>query len=162
MPTVHPVVPDDTFRHFVERPGEPQCPQLAVVNIRGALFFGAVAHVEDALLENLENNPGQHFLLLRIEAALPPLDARHEIRHRHPERAAGDDLDLDGQLAGAEREEEPARHRHRHARHQGRSFHTHRHSLALSTATRSIRPSRRATSRPEAAAAATTTSAASR
>lgn len=66
MPTVHPVVPDDTFRHFVERPGEPQCPQLAVVNIRGALFFGAVAHVEDALLENLEDNPGQHFLLLRM------------------------------------------------------------------------------------------------
>lgn len=66
MPTVHPVVPDDTFRHFVERPGEPQCPQLAVVNIRGALFFGAVAHVEDALLENLEYNPGQHFLLLRM------------------------------------------------------------------------------------------------
>ena len=66
MPTVHPVVPDDTFRHFVERPGDPQCPQLAVVNIRGALFFGAVAHVEDALLENLENNPGQHFLLVRM------------------------------------------------------------------------------------------------
>lgn len=66
MPTVHPVVPDETFRHFVERPGQPQCPQLAVVNIRGALYFGAVAHVEDELLANLERNPGQHFLLLRL------------------------------------------------------------------------------------------------
>ncbi len=66
MPTVHPVVPDETFRHFVERPGHPQCPQLAVVNIRGALYFGAVAHVEDELLANLERNPGQHYLLLRM------------------------------------------------------------------------------------------------
>lgn len=66
MPTVHPVVPDETFRHFVERPRQPQCPQLAVVNIRGALYFGAVAHVEDELLANLERNPGQHFLLLRL------------------------------------------------------------------------------------------------
>lgn len=66
MPTVHQVVPDETFRHFVERPGHPQCPQLAVVNIRGALFFGAVAHVEDELLANLEHNPGQHYLLLRL------------------------------------------------------------------------------------------------
>ncbi len=66
MPTVHPVVPDETFRHFVERPGQPQCPQLAVVNIRGALYFGAVAHVEDELLANLERNPGQHYLLLRL------------------------------------------------------------------------------------------------
>lgn len=66
MPTVHPVVPDETFRHFVERAGAPQCPQLAVVNIRGALFFGAVAHVEDELLANFERNPGQHFLLLRL------------------------------------------------------------------------------------------------
>ncbi len=66
MPTVHPVVPDETFRHFVERPGQPQCPQLAVINIRGALYFGAVAHVEDELLANLERNPGQHYLLLRL------------------------------------------------------------------------------------------------
>ncbi|MEP0775253.1 MAG: STAS domain-containing protein [Acidobacteriota bacterium] len=66
MPTVHPVVPDETFRHFVEGEGQPQCPQLAVVNIRGALYFGAAAYVEDELLANLERNPGQHYLLLRL------------------------------------------------------------------------------------------------
>ena len=66
MPTVHPVVPDEHFRHMVERPGAPQCPQLAVMNIRGTLFFGATAHVEEALLANFFDNPGQHRLLLRM------------------------------------------------------------------------------------------------
>ena len=66
MPTVRPVVPDEQFRHMVERPGAPQCPQLAVMNIRGTLFFGATAHVEEALLANFFDNPGQHRLLLRM------------------------------------------------------------------------------------------------
>ncbi len=66
LPTVTPVFPDESFRHFVERPGAAQCPQLAVVNIRGTLFFGATAHVEDALLRNFFDNPGQLLLLLRM------------------------------------------------------------------------------------------------
>lgn len=66
LPTVTPVFPDEQFRHFVERPGAPQCPQLAVVNIRGTLFFGATANVEDALLRNFFDNPGQLLLLLRM------------------------------------------------------------------------------------------------
>jgi len=57
LPTVHAVFPDEQFRHFVERPGAAQCPQLAVVNIRGTLFFGATAHVEDELLRNFFDNP---------------------------------------------------------------------------------------------------------
>lgn len=66
LPTVHTVVPDATFRHFVERDDAPCCPQLGVINIRGALFFGAASHVEDELLANFEANPGQDHLLLRM------------------------------------------------------------------------------------------------
>ena len=66
LPTVHTVVPDPTFRHFVEREDAPCCPQLGVINIRGALFFGAASHVEDELLANHEDNPGQNHLLLRM------------------------------------------------------------------------------------------------
>jgi SulP family sulfate permease len=66
LPTVHTVVPDPTFRHFVERDDAPCCPQLGVINIRGALFFGAASHVEDELLANYEANPGQGHLLLRM------------------------------------------------------------------------------------------------
>lgn len=66
LPAVFPVVPDPTFRHFVNGTGQPQCPQLAVMNIRGALFFGATQHVEDVLLQNLGENPDQNHLLLRM------------------------------------------------------------------------------------------------
>jgi SulP family sulfate permease len=66
MPMVRAVVPDDEFRHFVERPGAAACPQLAVMSVRGSLFFGAAQHVEDALAANLAENPGQHLLLLRM------------------------------------------------------------------------------------------------
>ncbi len=66
LPTVHTVVPDANFRHFIEREDAPCCPQLGVINIRGALFFGAASHVEDELLANYEANPGQNHLLLRM------------------------------------------------------------------------------------------------
>jgi len=66
MPVVQAVVPDPTYRHFVERAGAPPCPQLAVMNIRGDLFFGAASHVEDALLANYQDHPGQRLLLLRM------------------------------------------------------------------------------------------------
>jgi SulP family sulfate permease len=66
LPTVHTVVPSPNFRHFVEKDEAPCCPQLGVINIRGALFFGAASHVEDELLHNYEANPGQNRLLLRM------------------------------------------------------------------------------------------------
>ncbi|MFH1176979.1 MAG: SulP family inorganic anion transporter [Acidobacteriota bacterium] len=66
QPSVHPAVPDETYRHFVERPGASACSQLGVMDIRGPLFFGAADHVEKALRDNLEENPGQHHLLLRM------------------------------------------------------------------------------------------------
>jgi SulP family sulfate permease len=66
LPRVVPVVPDQTFRHFINNPQAPVCPQLAVMNIRGPLFFGAVHHLEEELRHNLQNHPGQNILMLRM------------------------------------------------------------------------------------------------
>jgi SulP family sulfate permease len=66
LPRVYPVVPDPTYRHLVRRPGAPVCPQLGIMNIRGPLFFGAVYHIEEELRHNLEENPGQNILVLRM------------------------------------------------------------------------------------------------
>ncbi len=67
MPGVHSVVPDDEFRHLLHQPQKPACPQLAVVSIQGALYFGAAHHVEEAILGNLAQNPDQRFLLLKMD-----------------------------------------------------------------------------------------------
>jgi SulP family sulfate permease len=66
LPRVVPVVPDPTFRHFVNDPERPACPQLGVLNIRGPLFFGAVYHIEEELRLNHRRHPGQHYLILRL------------------------------------------------------------------------------------------------
>ena len=67
VPRVYPVLPDSTFKHFVQpQPGQQACPQLGIIKISGDLYFGAVNHVEEALLEHLEKNPEQRFLLLRM------------------------------------------------------------------------------------------------
>lgn len=66
LPRVYPVVPDPTYRHLVHLPDAPTCPQIGMMNIRGPLFFGAVHHIEEALRHNLEDNPGQSVLVLRM------------------------------------------------------------------------------------------------
>jgi SulP family sulfate permease len=66
LPRVYQVVPDKLFRHLVHSGKQPVCPQLAIMNIRGPLFFGAVHHIEEELRHNLEDNPGQHVLMLRM------------------------------------------------------------------------------------------------
>jgi sulfate permease, SulP family len=66
LPRVYQVVPDRLFRHLVHAGPSPVCPQLAIMNIRGPLFFGAVHHIEEELRHNLEDNPGQHVLVLRM------------------------------------------------------------------------------------------------
>ena len=68
LPRVYQVVPDKLFRHLVQSGDKPVCPQLAVMNIRGPLFFGAVHHIEEELRHNLEDNPGQHLLVLRMHS----------------------------------------------------------------------------------------------
>ena len=65
-PGVHPVVPDENFRHFIRAKGETVCPQLGVIEIEGSLYFGAVHHVEEALRANQDANASQQYLLLRM------------------------------------------------------------------------------------------------
>ncbi len=67
-PRVQAVLPDATFKHWAQHPERPQCPQLAVVDILGDLYFGAVNHVEDALHAILAATPSQRFLLLRMHS----------------------------------------------------------------------------------------------
>lgn len=66
MPRVHQVVPDLVFNHFEYQPDKPNCPQLGVVDILGDLYFGAVNHVEETILDYLDKNPEQRFLLIRM------------------------------------------------------------------------------------------------
>ena len=68
VPTVTPVLPDSTFRHFVPQGDAPSCPQLSVLGISGDLYFGAVSQVETAIEKILARNPGQRFLLLRMHS----------------------------------------------------------------------------------------------
>jgi SulP family sulfate permease len=65
-PRVRVVLPSDDFRYFTPRPDRPSCTQLGVVEILGDLYFGAVSHIEERIQENLEQNPSQRFLLLRM------------------------------------------------------------------------------------------------
>ncbi|NTU86172.1 MAG: SulP family inorganic anion transporter, partial [Chloroflexales bacterium] len=67
-PRVYAVLPDDSFKHWAPRPDHPQCPQLAVIDILGDLYFGAVNHVEEAIYDILATTPGQRFLLLRMHS----------------------------------------------------------------------------------------------
>jgi SulP family sulfate permease len=67
MPVVLPVFPDDAYKHLEPRPDKPQCPQLAVMEVRGDLYFGAVGHVEDAILDNMQKHPRQRYLALRMQ-----------------------------------------------------------------------------------------------
>jgi SulP family sulfate permease len=65
-PRVQVVVPDESFRHFAQRPEAPLCPQLGIVEVKGDLYFGAVSHIEEEILELAANNPEQRFLLIRM------------------------------------------------------------------------------------------------
>ena len=65
-PRVQVVVPDADFRHFAHRPDAPVCPQLGIVEIQGDLYFGAVNHIEEAILHQAAANPDQRFLLIRM------------------------------------------------------------------------------------------------
>lgn len=68
MPRVRTVLPDERFEHFTHQPTKPACPQLGIIEILGDLYFGAVHHVEDYIERSLAENPGQRFLLLRMQS----------------------------------------------------------------------------------------------
>ncbi|MGC9467600.1 MAG: sulfate permease [Anaerolineae bacterium] len=65
-PRVRVVLPSKDFRYFTPRPEMPSCTQLGVVEILGDLYFGAVSHIEESIERNLEENPTQRYLLLRM------------------------------------------------------------------------------------------------
>ncbi|MFN2141292.1 MAG: SulP family inorganic anion transporter [Candidatus Promineifilaceae bacterium] len=65
-PQIRSVVPDENYRHFLYSPDKPECPQLGIVEILGDLYFGAVNHVEDFVLDHSAKYPEQIFLLLRM------------------------------------------------------------------------------------------------
>jgi SulP family sulfate permease len=65
-PRVRVVLPSDDFRYFTPRPDKPSCTQLGVIEILGDLYFGAVSHIEQKIQENLNANPTQRYLLLRM------------------------------------------------------------------------------------------------
>lgn len=67
-PRVQSVLPDADFRHWEYQPHLPMCPQLAVVDVLGDLYFGAVNHVEEQMNALLTRNPTQRFLLLRMHS----------------------------------------------------------------------------------------------
>lgn len=65
-PRVHVVVPDESYRHFFYQPDKAQCVQLAIIEIMGDLYFGAVHHVEDAILDMAKSRPDQIYLIIRM------------------------------------------------------------------------------------------------
>lgn len=65
-PRVRAVVPDDRFIHLEYLPAKPVCPQLAVIEVQGDLYFGAAHHVDEYIRQNMDLHPEQRFLLLRL------------------------------------------------------------------------------------------------
>ncbi len=65
-PGIVSVVPakEEGAYHFVGAEDHPQCPQLSMVRINGALFFGAVDHVRNSLLQIDAENPQQKSVMI--------------------------------------------------------------------------------------------------
>lgn len=87
LPRVFSVVPDAHFKHLVHQLQEqgaalPACPQLGILEIQGDLYFGAVQNIEDAMQLNLQRNPDQRFLLLRmLSVAQIDISGIHMLEH---------------------------------------------------------------------------------
>ncbi len=68
IPRVYTVLPDEKFKHFIQKqPSQVSCPQLEIIKISGDLYFGAVNHIEEMIIKQLNKNPDQRFLLLRMQ-----------------------------------------------------------------------------------------------
>jgi len=65
-PVVVPVVPsrEEGAYHYEDAKGRPECPQVRFVRINGSLYFGAVDHVQRALLQIDEDNPVQKTVVI--------------------------------------------------------------------------------------------------
>lgn len=95
-PLVLPLVPDEHYKHLIYQPDKLPCPQLAVIEIRGDLYFGAVSHVEETILELKRLNPEQRYLLLRMQnVQVIDISGIHMLESLlHAYREAGGDLFL--------------------------------------------------------------------
>ncbi len=96
VPRVVPVLPDENYRHLVRRPSQAPCPQLALFDVLGDLYFGAVSNVEKTIDEHLARHPGQRFVLLRMQSVnqcdISGIHVLESIMHRLRDR--GGDLFL--------------------------------------------------------------------
>ncbi|MDO8932383.1 MAG: SulP family inorganic anion transporter, partial [Rhodocyclaceae bacterium] len=65
-PEIIPVVPapEEGAYHFVRAKGRPECPQLRIVRVNGALYFGAASYVQQVLQQIDEDNPQQKSVLI--------------------------------------------------------------------------------------------------
>jgi SulP family sulfate permease len=65
-PNIVQVVPakEEGAYHFVGAEDHAQCPQLSMVRMNGAIFFGAVEHVRNSLLQIDEINPQQKSVMI--------------------------------------------------------------------------------------------------
>ena len=65
-PNIFPVVPakEEGAYHFVSAEDHDQCPQMSMVRINGSIFFGAVDHVQNQLMQIDEINPLQKTVLI--------------------------------------------------------------------------------------------------
>ncbi len=66
MPRVRAILPDKNFTHLTPQSDQAECPQLGIMEILGDLYFGAVSHVEKAILAHMASNPQQRYLLIRM------------------------------------------------------------------------------------------------
>lgn len=67
QPAVRTLVPDaaDAQRRFhPRRPGDAECPQLAIARVEGSIYFGAADHVGEALHAIASRQPARRHLLL--------------------------------------------------------------------------------------------------
>ncbi len=65
-PHIVPVVPakEEGAYHFVSAYNHPECPQLSMVRFNGAIFFGAVDHVQSSLMQIDEKEPQKKSVLI--------------------------------------------------------------------------------------------------
>jgi len=71
QPAVRAVAPgtgDEQRKFRILRTGEAECPQLKIVRIEGSIYFGAVNHVGEQMLEIAGKNPQQRHLLLMAKS----------------------------------------------------------------------------------------------
>lgn len=89
-PNIVSIVPakEEGSYHFVSAYDHDECPQLSMIRINGSIFFGAVDHVQNRLLEIDEKNPLQKTLLIAssgvsfVDAAGAELLAQEARRRR--------------------------------------------------------------------------------